>query len=284
MSSSITRRGFLKNAGLLGATMSLAGLARCKSAAKTPVALQLYTVRDLAREDWQGTVEKVAEIGYDAVEFAGYGGLSAKEVRKILDDTGLLVAGTHEGFNAMANQTDERIEYNLGIGNKNIVVPSMPREWREEGADKIKAFAEELNKIGEKVKAAGMQLFYHNHSFEFETKFDGKTLYELLFSTAEPELVKAEVDVAWVKRGGYEPSEIIRTWKDRVRMLHMKDAKIGEEYKLTPVGLGDIDMQAIIQAAREVGVEWFIVEQDRTERPVLEAIQISLENMRRLLG
>jgi sugar phosphate isomerase/epimerase len=280
------RRDFAKTLAAAGMSAGLGGLMTqgCSSQKQTPVALQLYTVRSVASKDWVGAVTKVAEIGYDAVEFAGFGGLKAAEIKKLMDDLGLTVAGSHEGYQSMANDTQARIDFNLALGNTNLVVPSMPGEWRQDGEDSVKKFAESLNKIGEQVSAAGCQLSYHNHSFEFETKFGDKTMWDVLFENTQANTLKGELDVAWAKRGGFEPADVIRKYSDRVKMLHMKDAVIGEDYKLSPIGLGTIDMASIITAAREVGVEWFIVEQDRAERPILEAVEISLTNMRELLA
>lgn len=280
----ITRREFAVKMAAAGAVASLgAAVLHCSGGTKqTPVALQLYTVRDLMKNDFKGTVEKVAKIGYDAVEFAGYGGLSAKEVKQLLKNTGLQVAGTHEGFEGLQANTEERIAFNLGIGNKNIVVPSMPGKWRKSNADGIKEFAAEMNKLGTKVHDAGMQLLYHNHWFEF-AKLDGKTIYEILLKNTDANLVKLEIDVAWAQRGGKIPADLIRQEGSRVRSLHMKDFLGDGNYTLAPVGTGVVDMSGIIKAAREVGVQWFIVEQDRMKRPALEAIEISLKNMRKLL-
>lgn len=283
-SNKITRREFATKMAAASAVATLGAAAlQCSGGTKqTPVALQLYTIRDLMKQDFKGTVEKVAQIGYDAVEFAGYGGLSANEVKQLLKNTGLQVAGTHEGFEGMQANTEERIAFNLGIGNKNIVVPSMPGKWRKSDADGIKEFAAEMNKLGAKVHDAGMQLLYHNHWFEF-TELEGGTIYEILLKNTDASLVKLEIDVAWAQRGGKTPSDLIREKGDRVKMLHMKDFLGDGNYTLAPVGTGIVNMSAIIKAAREVGVQWFIVEQDRMKRPPLEAIEISLKNMRKLL-
>ncbi len=280
----ITRRDFAIKMAASGAIMSLGASAlNCSNkATQTPVALQLYTVRELLKNDFRGTVEKVAKIGYDAVEFAGYGGLSAPEVKQLLKTNGLQVAGTHEGFEGLQSNTEETIAFNLGIGNKNIVVPSMPGAMRKNGADGIKEFAAEMNKIGAKVHDAGMQLLYHNHSFEFEA-MDGGSIYEILLKNTDANLVKLEIDVAWAQRGGDNPADLIRKEGSRVKMLHMKDFLNDGNYTLVPVGTGVVDMSSIIKAAREVGVQWFVVEQDSMKRPPLEAIEISLKNMRKLL-
>ena len=249
----------------------------------TPVGLQLYTLRDLMSKDFAGTVTKVAEIGYDAVEFAGYGGMSSSEVKKLLDDLGIVCAGTHEGYAGLSGgNLDSTIEFNASIGNGFIVCPSMPGEFRKKGADGFKAFGEKMNGIGKKVNAAGMRLCYHNHSFEFGEAGDGH-LIDYLLEATDPDLVGLEVDVYWVKHGGVDPAAFIRSHADRCDMLHMKDMADDENKSFAPVGTGTLDMTGIIQAGRAVGADWYVVEQDRTKLPPLEAVEISLKNMRSLL-
>jgi len=277
--SAMTRRRF--GGQLLAA--GAAGALGCGRASKPqPVALQLYTLRDLMQQDFTGVLEKVAEIGYDAVEFAGYGGLGAAEVMKRLEELGLRCAGTHEGFERLSDALDQTLEFNAAIGNRYIICPAMPGQWRGSGTDGFRAFGEQLNRIGEKVKAAGMQLCYHNHDFEFVKEGD-QLLIDALFGVCDPDLVKAEVDVYWVQRGGQDPAQFIRRLGDRVALLHMKDMAGDAQKSFAPVGTGVMDMASIVAAGREIGVEWYVVEQDQTQRPPLDAVEISLKNMRALL-
>ncbi len=276
----VTRREFGKSMLAAGAAGFL-GL-RCNTVQqKLPIGIQLYTLRDLMREDFRGTIEKVAAMGYPAVEFAGYGGMTAPQVRAMLDDLGLACAGTHEGFGGLQSDLEEKIEFNKAIGNKFIICPSMPGEYRKGGLEGYKTFAAQLNTIGEKVKAAGMQFCYHNHAFEFE-KADGQVLYDVLMQETDPELVKAEVDVYWVVRGGIDPVELIKRYSGRVPLLHMKDMDPADE-SFAPVGTGSIDLEAVAKAGKASGTVWYIVEQDRTKRPPLEAVEISLNHLKAIL-
>ena len=286
----ITRRDFTRKMAAVSSALGMGSFmsfkhdrANAAGKEKTPVALQLYTVRELTAKDFTGTLKTVAKIGYDAVEFAGYGGLSAGDLRKLIDDLGLKCAGTHEGFENLEKNLDETIAFSAKIGNSFIVCPSMPAEWRDKGADGFRGFGERMNEVGSKVKKAGMQLCYHNHNFEFK-KEGGKYLIDYLFETADPELVKAEIDVYWVKYGGEDPASFIRRHSNRCPMIHMKDMADDRDKSFAPVGTGILDMKSIVQAARQANAVWFIVEQDRTKQPVLEAIEISLKNMRTLLG
>jgi len=277
----MTRREFSKSLLAAMGRSGVIGRGYSESTLKL-VALQLFTIRELTEDDFLGAVEKVAKIGYDALEFAGYGGLSAKEVKQLIDNLGLIPVGSHEGFEGLAKGLEARIEFNLELGNKYIVVPSMPGQWRDKGVDGFKQFGERLNVMGEKIKQAGMGFCYHNHNFEFE-KVDGKYLYDHLFEATDPELVKAQVDIYWVQVGGEDPVAHLKKYAGRCPLLHMKDMTAGEDKMFAPVGAGIIDMKGIIQTARETGAEWFIVEQDSMQLPVLEAIEISLKNMRNLL-
>ena len=285
--SQVSRREFTKKLILASSTIGLSALAaRCSKNEQDqvdfPIGIQLYTVRELTKTDFTGTITKIAKMGYDAVEFAGYGNLTAPQVKALLDDLGLQCAGTHEGFGNLDNNLQERIDFNLAIGNEYIVCPSMPEEWRQNGADGIKAFAEKMNTFGQKIKAAGMQLCYHNHAFEFE-KVNDKYIIDHLFEATDHDLVKSELDVYWVVRGGEDPVSFLQNHAGRCPLLHMKDMANDKDKSFAPVGTGTLDMKAIIDMAKKTGAKWFIVEQDRTKLPVLEAIEISLHNLRELL-
>ncbi len=276
-----SRREFAKMTMLAG-SLAVAGLGLAQKK-KLPLGLQLYTLRDLLKDDFKGTIEKVAKIGYSAVEFAGYGGLPAEEVKKLLDDLGLVCCGTHEGWNGLtADVIDKTIAFNRAIGNPYIICPSMPGEFREKGTEGIKAFSDEMNKAGEQVKQAGMQLCYHNHDFEFK-QIENKTLYDLLLERTDAKLVKMELDTYWVKFAGLNPIDWIKKLKGRLPLLHMKDMTKTEPVTFAPVGLGSMDIKGIVKAGRKVAVEWFVVEQDRCQGPALEAVSFSYGNLREIL-
>lgn len=285
----ITRRDFTGKLAA-GALFGIGGLmAQCttmkvkhQKGKQTQVGLQLYTVRDLTKKDFAGTLKQVAQIGYDSVEFAGFGGLSAKEVKKLLDDLGLACAGSHEEYDGLSKNLSAVIDFNLAIGNSYIVCPSMPKVWRGKGAERFKAFGEKLTEIGRTVNKSGMQFCYHNHNFEFE-KADGKYLIDYLLESSDPKAVKSEVDVYWVQYANADPVAFINKYSTRCPMIHMKDMASDEKRSFAPVGAGIMDMKSIVQAARKAKAARYIVEQDTSKGPVLEAIAVSLKNMRELL-
>ena len=276
------RRDFSKALLMTAGYSAMTGMG-CSAAKpeRLPIAVQLYTLRELMSQDFKGTIEKVAAMGYPGVEFAGYNGMSAKELKSFIDGLGLACAGTHEGFEGLQNNLQEKIDFNLGIGNELVVVPSMPGKWRENGAEGIKEFAERMNVLGQAIKDAGMQLCYHNHAFEFEM-VDGKSLYEIMFEIMDPALVMAEVDIFWVVKGGVDPLDHLKKYAGRCPLLHMKDMN-PEDESFAPVGTGSIDLQGVVDFSKQNGTRWYVVEQDRTKRPVLEAVEISLRNLEKML-
>lgn len=201
----INRRNFI--AGVAAVTAAgMGGISRlARAQAASPIANQPYTVREKSRADFKGTLRRVTAIGYRNFEFAGYGDLRAPELNQFLNELGATCCGTHEGFRNFLAGPEKVIEFNKAIGNSYVVVPSMPTDLRRGGVDVIRGFARDLNALGHKVKQAGMQLCYHNHSFEFESVGGGQTIGDILFAAADPDQVKAEVDVAWVHNAGIDP-------------------------------------------------------------------------------
>ncbi len=239
------------------------------------VALELYTVRDETKRDFAGTLRRVAQIGYTAVEFAGYGNLTAQEMSALLAETGLYPVSTHLGLDALQDsQLDASIRYCLDIGCPNIVLPWLPNEWRtQEG---MQALAPRLNTIGQRCQEYGITFGYHNHNFEF-TRVDEAYLLDHLLQATNPSLVKIEMDVYWAAYAGVDPVEYLQTHADRIALIHLKD--MAADRSMTEVGKGILDMQHICEFAQVRGL-WGIVENDYPQLPSLESARISLEYFR----
>jgi sugar phosphate isomerase/epimerase len=246
--------------------------------AAIPIALQMYTVRDDAAKDFVGVLRQVAEIGYAGVELAGNGGLSASELKSLLGDLGLKVAGSHVGLAQLEGDLSEALDYNYELGNRYVVCPWLPEDRRS--AEGYRALAQTLNTAGADCKERGMQLCYHNHAFELE-RFGGETGLDILFGVADPELVKVELDTYWVEKGGESAAEFVRKYAGRVPLVHLKDMTKDESQTFAEVGEGSMDFGAIFSASEAAGVEWYIVEQDTCRRPPLESIRISFATRRR---
>ena len=247
-----------------------------------PISVQLYTVRDLTAKDFAGTVKKIAGIGYRSVELAGYGNLkTAAEAKKALDDAGLKVDGTHASIESLENELPRVLDDAEAVGTTLIICPWMPEARRKDAAG-WKQVAAALNKAGRACHERGIDFAYHNHAFEFD-KFDGKTGLDILFDNSEAHLVKAEIDVYWVKHGGEDPVERINKLGDRVVALHLKDMAAGEDRRFAEVGTGVLDFKPILAAAAKLRVRYGAVEQDSTYgKDPLEAIRTSFQNLQKL--
>ena len=215
--------------------------------------VQLYTLRDLTAKDMPGTLRKVADIGYKTVELAGYGNLKKpQEVKKALDDAGLKAPSGHWSIDVLAKET-ERIKEECQIFEMpHVVVPYLAEERRGKDAAAWKATAKLLDEIANHFHGIGVELAYHNHAFEFQ-QFDGKYALDILFENTAPHLVKAEVDVYWVKHAGVDPVAYIDKLGDRVKLLHLKDMAAGDDKRFAPVGTGVIDFKAILAVAEKHG-------------------------------
>jgi sugar phosphate isomerase/epimerase len=246
------------------------------------LACQLYTVRALTHADFPGTIRSLAEIGYRAVELAGYGSAgSAVEARKVLDDHGMAVVGSHANLEALEKHLPRLIEDSHTLGNRTIVLSFLPEPRRKDSAG-WRAAAKALERIGADCHDCGLELAYHHHHFEFQ-KFDGQCGLDILWQNADARFVKAELDTFWIKYGGQDPAGYITRLGSRTPLVHLKDMQAGPERRFGEVGTGTLDFPSILTAMEKAGVRCGIVEQDVTyDRPPLESLRISFENLRRL--
>jgi len=242
-----------------------------------PIGLQLYTLREEMAQDFSGVLEEVAQIGYQGVEFAGYGGYSAPELKDLLDDLDLEAVGSHVPLEDLREDLSEVLDFNRVIGNKNIVCP-----WAElhEEEDFLQA-AEEFQEIGKRCRENGFRFCYHNHNHEL-VKFDQGRGLDLLFQNTDPELLHAELDTFWIYYEKLDPVSYVRRYEDRTPLVHLKDMDSMESKNFAPVGEGIIEFEPIIRAAEGTSVEWMIVEQDQTEGPALESVRKSFENLKEM--
>jgi sugar phosphate isomerase/epimerase len=236
------------------------------------VALELYTVRDETRHDFTGTLQRVAQIGYAGVEFAGYGNLNSTEMAALLSETRLKAASTHLALDRLeSSQLDASIRYCKDINCSFIVLPSLPKEYRtQEG---IRTLAPRLDVIGRQCQEHGITFAYHNHDFEF-TKVDDIYLLDYLLQITDPSLVKIELDVYWAAYAGVDPVSYLQVLADRVALVHLKD--MAADRSMTEVGKGILNMQQICAFAQARGL-WGIVEHDNPQIPSLESARISFD-------
>lgn len=245
------------------------------------IALQLYSIKELTSTDFLGTLKKVADIGYDGVEFAGYFNTTSKDLKKALDEFGLQAAGSHIGISELQENLERTIEYSLEINSAYIICPGLPEEMRN-STDSYKRTAEQFNRIGERCKQSGIRFGYHNHGIEFQ-KFDGEYGLDLLVQNTDPDHLFVELDTYWAEHAGLHSTDFIHKYKERCSILHIKDMKSEANKRNTEIGSGIMDFKAITAAGKQYGVKWFTVEQEEYEIPQLESIEKSLKYLKEIL-
>ncbi|GGD63107.1 sugar phosphate isomerase/epimerase family protein [Paenibacillus nasutitermitis] len=244
---------------------------------KFPIALQPYTIREEMAQDYAGSLEKVAAIGYKGVELSTPPeGMSVGEVKQILERTGLQVIGAHCSLEQLTSGLDELSAYLHEVGGTYAAL-----SYKFDSKQHVLEMAKRFNEIGENCRKHQIQFLYHNHNWEFD-QFDGESVLDILLRETDPELVKLELDVYWVKRAGIEPADYLRKLKDRCPLLHIKDMEAGEEQFFAEIGEGILDFREIASVAEEIGTKWLVVEQDLSRRAAMESIAISYRNLGKL--
>jgi sugar phosphate isomerase/epimerase len=282
----LTRRQFVGNAaaGMTGLALERAGFAQ---PADRPIGVQLYTVRSLLPNDLDGTLEAIRKIGYRNVEaFAAEYKMSSKDLRTAILNAGLTVPSAHFGY----DEFESRFEYAKELGVKDMICSMIPRNVAN-SADGYKRGAEQYNKWGEQARKMGLRFGFHNHDVEFQ-KYGDVTGFDVLMKYTEPALVRWQMDCYWVAQAGYDPVAMLRRYGHRMISLHLKDRTAGapvsdntgpSSWHFTEVGTGTLDWKSIFRLAAENHIPYMFVEQDQTDKPPLESLQISYRNIVKLM-
>jgi hydroxypyruvate isomerase len=282
------RRNFLVTSGFALSTVALGTLALPRSARPAPapgpslgpVGVQLYTVRKAMQSDFEGTLQKVAAIGYKQVEFAGLFGHSSSEVRSMLDRLGLTAPSMHVPFESLDTGWDTVIDDAHHLGCRHVIVPSIPGALRA-SLDDYRRVADKFTRGAEAAAKANLRFAYHNHDIDF-APLDRLLPFDVLLDATDPKLVGFELDLYWIVRSGQDPLRYFNRWPGRCKLVHVKDTKGAPEHRMTEVGSGIIDWPPLLARARSAGVEHFVVEEDDAAEP-LASITTSfsyLQNLR----
>jgi len=239
------------------------------------IGLQLYTLRDNMKTDFEGTIAKVASTGYTEVEFAGYFDHTPQQVRAILDKDGLTAPSVHVDYKSLAvDKFPKVIEDSKIIGHQYIVMPWIDDEVRKD-PDGWKRSAEIFNRCGEDCKKAGLQFAYHNHHFEF-IQVHGKYAYDIILEETDPKLVQMEMDLCWMTVARQDPAKYFAKYPGRFPMVHVKDVKMVPPVEtpgrpvdfekvfpqMTSVGNGMIDWKKMFENSKQAGIKHYFVEND----------------------
>jgi sugar phosphate isomerase/epimerase len=282
-----SRRTFMKATGAFAAA-ACAGIDRLEAKrVPMPIGLELYSVRDLAPKDLDGTLAQVRAAGYTVVEAAGFYNLSAANFRKTMDKAGLKCISAHYTLALLRSQLPYLIDYAHGVGLEYMVCSSSGGQHRDPSAkgeptlDDWHWIIDQFNIIGEKMKAAGLTLGIHNHTPEFQV-YDGVTVYDELLRLSDPKLVFFEMDVGWVSAAGRDPVEILKKSPKRFPLMHAKDVARGADGKFhsAALGQGKMDYGPIMKAA--TGLKQYFVEQEEFDTDPMVELKNEAEYMRKL--
>lgn len=243
--------------------------------------VQLWTVRHQLKEDFEGTLEKIAALGYKEIEMAGYYKLKPKKIKKILNRLGLTAVGNHVPLDDLRFRLDQVIKDTKTLG-ANYVILAWLDEKERKSLQQYHDLAALLNKVSEKCQDHLLKFAYHNHDFEFE-KFTetGKIPFDVLLEKTDGDLVKFEIDFYWLIKAGADPLFYLKKYPGRFTLCHLKDMDNTPRKYFADVGKGIIQWEPILRTAMETGMIYFLVEHDDAAAP-LASLENSLQYLLQL--
>ncbi len=290
----VNRRTFLFELAAMGVGTSVlasacaraaGGLTTAPGANANMIGIQMYTVRDLLQADFEGTVTKIAGIGYRNLEFAGYYNRTPEQVRALLDKVGAVSRSSHIGAPLLRQDAAAQIKAAKTIGQDYITIPSY--NFGREGLAGWRKGAAEFNQWGAMCRDAGLKLAYHNHAAEF-APLEGTTGYDVLVKEVDPKLVDFELDLYWAKFADQDPLALFAKYPGRFAMWHVKDMVVADDKKgMSPVGKGTIDFKTYFANAQQSGLKHFFVEHDSAAQypgGSLASVQASYQYLHQLLA
>jgi len=282
-----SRRDFLKTAGAIAAASLVNAGELAAAPLRLPIGLQLYSVRNLLPKDFEGTLHQLSAAGYKDVEAAGYFNKTAAEFRHAMDQAGLRCISAHHTLVQLRSQLDELIEYGHALGLEYIICSSSGGVHRDPSAkgeltlDDWRYVAGEFNRIGEKLKSAGITFGMHNHVPEFAVE-NGTLVYDELLRLTDPRYVVFEMDCGWVTAAGHNPVDYLSKAPERFPLMHVKDMTREPDGKFHSVvmGTGVVNYGPILRAA--TGLKHYFIEQEEFKGDTMTELREDAEFMRKL--
>jgi sugar phosphate isomerase/epimerase len=234
--------------------------------------LQLWSIREELEKNYREAILKVGALGYCGVEFAGYGGLSAGEMKALLKEANLAPIGSHTAIETFENSFAQDLAYHKEIGTPYILCPSADLSTPE----KVQHLVDVLNEAAALAKGSGIKIGFHNHQHEFK-KFDGKYILDIIAENTTDDVL-FELDVYWIRYAGEDPFAWIQKLGSRVELIHIK--QIGKDNANVEVGEGDIDIKELVAAS--VYAKHFIVEQEGYDKPVWDTTKNNIDYLKGL--
>ena len=248
------------------------------------IALQLYTMREPAKQDLSATLQRVREIGWEYVQWSGMPDLPAETIRTALDKANLKAVAAHINVEKFETDFDGQVCFWKTVGAQDVAPGGMMDDCRG-SLEAWRNGAKRLDTLGAKLRDVGMRLSYHNHAFEFETfPEDPRCKEDILLEETSSENLLAEFDTAWIYAGGGDPATYLRKYRGRCPVIHVKDIAAlttQDKHELKPLGQGVINWPDVFSAGHEAGVEWYIYEQDTCEGGPFACAQTSYEFLKK---
>lgn len=249
-----------------------------------PIALQLYSVRNDAKQDLFGVLRRVKAMGYDGVEFAGYHGHAAADIKRVLDETGLKAAGTHVGLGEFApEKLEATVDFHRTLGCENLIVPWLPEDRRNTRAA-TEATAKELTDVAQRLRPHGMRTGFHAHAADMKPIDGQRSAWDILAENTPREFV-LEYDTANGMDGGADPVAPIEAHPGRGLLTHLKEFHRNGGHGKGAIGEGDVPWGRVLAACEKAGTRWYVIEQEG--HPTLSAMEVaerSLVNLKKLMG
>jgi sugar phosphate isomerase/epimerase len=248
--------------------------------ATLPVGLQLFSVREQCEKDLPAVLATLGKFGYQGVEFAGFYGRSATDIRQMLDDASLQCCGSHTPLHQLsAGMFDQTVEFNRILGNRILIVPGLPTQYHS--SDGWKTAAELFNKLSSRLSPLGMRIGYHNHALEFHPDEDGHLPWHIFFSNTVPEVIM-QLDLGNACLAGVDPNTLLRPYPGRAKSVHVKDCLPGQPDVM--LGTSNFDWAAFLRICQSTaGTEWYIIEHESHDVPAMQGAKQSLQQFQQIL-
>ncbi len=272
----MSRRKALGTLGMLALSSRMTWGANARP--KAGMALQLFTVRDLAKKDLDGTLKKMADMGWRYVQWSAMPVLPADKIRAALDKAGLKCIACHTTIESFEKDFKGQVAFWKTVGNKDVAPGGMMKDCTANLEAWLRG-AKRLDELGAKLRDVGMRLSMHNHMLEFD-KFpnDPRTKHQILMDATKPENLCAELDIGWAAAAGVDVPAYIRKLSGRIKVVHAKDMILdGKKHTITAMGKGSLKWNEIFAAGKDAGIEWYTYEQDSGQGPVLDFVKTSYD-------
>jgi sugar phosphate isomerase/epimerase len=242
-----------------------------------PVGLQLYSIRHECQKDLPGVLKRVALMGYNGVEFAGYYEYKAADLRKMMDDVGLVCCGTHTGMSTVADdKLTQTIDFNLTLGNRFLIVPGLPPEMTKSRAAWLET-AKRFSDLSAKVKERGYWIGYHNHIHEFQP-LDGELPWDTFFGHTPREVIM-QLDTGNALRGDAESAPLLARYPGRALSVHLKDYSRATKLD-TILGEGDVPWNTVLPLCEKLGgTKWYVIEHENPNVDAMDAAEKCLRGL-----